>query len=315
MTYAVPEPVGGSREGNTAGTDGQREDLADHYPGTGTPGAGEEEDVDTDEGNHGSDGLVVIVVGDTDDGDDELADNHAESTPQEQRTTTDLLNSVERERSGADVDNGGDDAEQEGVLDCAELGEEGGTEVEDEVDTGPLLHHLKRGTEDGTAQVAVGLPEATAEAVEPAAEVAVLGNSLELVEVVGLNLSQLKLDVLRVDGLATDTGESLASLLLHALANEVTRGFGKEDQTGSKDHSEEHLKTNGDTVRARVGAVLSAVVDAGGQHQTDGDTELVSGNDGTANLARGNLRHVQNNDRRDETDTESSNQTTGNQET
>lgn len=46
--YAVPEPVGRGRESDTAGTDRQREDLADHDPGTRTPGAGEEEDVDTD---------------------------------------------------------------------------------------------------------------------------------------------------------------------------------------------------------------------------------------------------------------------------
>jgi hypothetical protein len=31
---AVPEPVGGGREGNTTGSDGEREDFADENPGT-----------------------------------------------------------------------------------------------------------------------------------------------------------------------------------------------------------------------------------------------------------------------------------------
>lgn len=53
MTYAVPQPVGGGRQSHTARTDGEREDLADEHPRAWTPGGGEEEDVDTDEGDHG----------------------------------------------------------------------------------------------------------------------------------------------------------------------------------------------------------------------------------------------------------------------
>lgn len=73
----VPQLVGGSGEGDTAGTDEQREYVADDDPGTGTPGAGEEEDVDADEGNHGGDGVRVAAVSDTNDSDEELTDNHA----------------------------------------------------------------------------------------------------------------------------------------------------------------------------------------------------------------------------------------------
>lgn len=130
---AVPEPVGGSGKSDTTRTDGQGEDLADDDPGTGTPGGGEEEDVDTDEGDHGADGRRVLAIGNTDDGDDELTDNHAQGTPQEQGTTANLLNGVEGDGSGADVDDGGDHAQEEGVLDGTELLEEGGTEVEHEV--------------------------------------------------------------------------------------------------------------------------------------------------------------------------------------
>ena len=37
---AVPEPVGGSRDGDTLGPDRQLEDLADDDPACRTPGAG-----------------------------------------------------------------------------------------------------------------------------------------------------------------------------------------------------------------------------------------------------------------------------------
>lgn len=88
------------------------------------PGAGEEEDVDADEGNHGLDGSVG--AGDSsDDGNDELADNHAKSTPDEQRSSSNLLHRPEGDGGGADVDEGGDEGDQEGVVDSSELLEEG----------------------------------------------------------------------------------------------------------------------------------------------------------------------------------------------
>ena len=312
---AVPEPVRGGGEGDTTGTDGERVDLADDDPGAGAPGGGEEEDVDTDEGNHGRDSVGVLAVGDTDDGHDKLADNHAESTPQEERTTTNLLNGVERDGGGEDVDDGSDHGEQEGVLDGAELLEEGGSEVEDEVDTGPLLHHLEGGTEDSAAEVRVGVEEAAAEAVEPGLEVAGLGDQGLLVLEVGIDLIELLLDEFRVLGLVTDAGEGGTSLVLLALADEVTRRLGEQEQTSSEDQSPEQLETDGNTVGAGIGAVLGSVVDARSQHETDGDAELVTGDDGTADLARGDLRHVQDDDSRDEADTETSNETSSNEET
>ena len=97
--YTVPEPVGGGRQGHTPGTDGQRKDLADHDPGTGTPGGSEEEDVNTDEGNHGTDGMVVLAIGHTNDSDNELTNDHTQGTPQEDSATAILLDDIERNRS------------------------------------------------------------------------------------------------------------------------------------------------------------------------------------------------------------------------
>merc|ERR1712225_201782 len=97
----VPEPVRGGREGDTTGSDGEREDLTDDDPRARTPGGGEEEDEDGNEGDlsvNGADvlgnclagsvgGELVEADGDTDDSDDELADGHGAGTDDEEGTT------------------------------------------------------------------------------------------------------------------------------------------------------------------------------------------------------------------------------------
>lgn len=149
----VPEPVGGGGETDTAGADGQGEDLADQDPGTRTPGGGEEEDEDGDEGDLGVDGVDVVgngvavgievglveADGDTDDGDDELADGHAEGTPEEDGAAAEALDGPEGDGGGEHVDDGEDHGNQELVRDGASGLEEGSGVVEDEVDTGPEL--------------------------------------------------------------------------------------------------------------------------------------------------------------------------------
>ena len=136
----VPEPVRGGRETDTARTDRKREDLADEDPGcertegstfgiscrtegdsrltSRTPGTGKEEDCDGDEGDLGvdggnvaSDGLTggvrrCLVESDshTDNSDDELADEHAGGTPDEERAATEALDRPERDRGGNNVD-------------------------------------------------------------------------------------------------------------------------------------------------------------------------------------------------------------------
>jgi len=170
----VPQPVGGGRKSDTTGSDGQREDLTDQDPGTRTPGGGEEEDEDGDECDLGVDGAnvdsaedlgtssvgtdrvgLVESDGDTDDGDNELTDQHAESSPDQKWATTELLNGVERDGSRAHVDEGEDQGDQEDVVDGTGGLQERSRVVEDEVDTSPLLHHLERGTKNGLAQVGV----------------------------------------------------------------------------------------------------------------------------------------------------------------
>ena len=77
---------------------------------------------------------------------DELHDDHSRAANDEDFAATEALNGPEREWGRACVDEGGDQGDEEGVLDRAEGGEEDGSEVEDEIDTGELLHHLHEDT-------------------------------------------------------------------------------------------------------------------------------------------------------------------------
>lgn len=302
MTYGVPEPVGGGRESDTTRTDWEREDLTNDDPGTRTPGGGEEEDEDGDEGNLGVDGRDVVGEGaswvgggrgrvgvvetdsDTDNGDEELADQHTQGTPDEQRATTELLNGVEGDWSRANVHEGEDKGDQEGVADGTSRLQERSGVVEDEVDTSPLLHHLKRGTEDGAAQVGLLVPERTLEAVGPARDPARRWDDRALVLLVGNDLSELSLDVFGVLGLTTKAGEGSTSLLDAPTLDKVTWGVWEEEETTSEDQTPGELDTDGNAVSASVGAVLSSVGDASSEKQTDGDGELVTSDEGTTDL-------------------------------
>jgi hypothetical protein len=258
---------------------------------------------------------VVETDGNTDNSDDKLADQHAEGTPDEQRTTTELLNGVEGDGGRADVDEGEDQRDQEGVADGTSGLEERSRVVEDEVDTGPLLHHLQRGTKDGLAQVAALLPERTLEAVGPTRNPASGGDHGTLVLLVGDDLGKLGLDVVRVTGLATESGQCVAGSLNVTALDEVARRVGEEEETTTENETEDELNTDGNAVGGSAVDVLGTVVDARGQQETNGNAELVTGNESTSDLARADLGHVQNDNGGFETDTETSNETASNDQT
>jgi len=326
---AVPQPVGSSGKSNTTGTDGKREDFSNKNPGTRTPGSGEEEDIDGNESNLGIDSREVVgdsvassiemglveTNGDTNDGNDELADEHTDGTVDKHRTTTETLNQPEGDGSGKDVDKSEDKRHKEDIADSTGRLEERSRVVEDKVDTSPLLHHLKRSTENGLANVAASLEEGTAEAVSPRSEVTGVGDDTTFIFSVGNNFAQFTFNVIRGRGLTTDTAQSDTSFFDLSLLNEVTGRFGKEEKTSTKNDGEQQLQTNWDTVRARVGKVLGSVGDAGSKHKTNGDAELVSRDDSTTDLLGSDFGHVKNDDGRDETNTETSNKTTSNKKT
>jgi hypothetical protein len=106
-------------------------------------------DVDGDEGNLSVDSSWVVgksgtvsgdvglvkTDGDTNDGNDDLADSHTGSTTDQKRTTTDSLHGDEWDGSEDSVDQVEDEGDEESVLDGASRLEERCGVVEDEVDT------------------------------------------------------------------------------------------------------------------------------------------------------------------------------------
>jgi hypothetical protein len=305
----VPEPVGGGGEGDTLSTDGKREDLADDDPSGRAPSGGEEKDVDAHEDHQNVTSGGGARRSGTDNGDDELADQHTNSTIDEKRSATETLNGPEGDRCRADVDDSGDDTDDERGLRNTGLLEEGGTVVEDEVDTSPLLHHLHGGTDKHTAQVAAAR-HSTAEAVGPTAP-----HVVQLVLVVGHQFVQFVLDVGGVHRLATESGESFGRAVELVLLDPVTRRLREQEETNAKNQSPQELDGNGNAVGASVEAVLGSIVDAGGEQDTDGDGELVTGHDGTTESLGRNLRHVEDDDGGDESNTNTGNQTSSHQKT
>jgi hypothetical protein len=112
----------------------------------------------------------------------------------------------------------------------------------------------------------------------------------------------------------TDLHQSLLGLIWPAALDEVTRRVGKAGDATTQDKTPGELETNGNAVLASVTAVLYAVVDAGSEQETNGNAELVSGDERTTNLLGANLGHVENDDSRLETDTDTSDGTTSNKE-
>jgi hypothetical protein len=130
--------------GERLGADFQREDFTGDDPGYGTPGAGEEEDVDTDKSNQKTLDRQVLGSNDsTSNGNDELADSHANGTEEQKLAATPLLDEPQTGNSRSNVDAGSDHGNDEGVLDTSVL-EEACAVVEDEVDASQLLETLKK---------------------------------------------------------------------------------------------------------------------------------------------------------------------------
>jgi hypothetical protein len=171
---------------------------------------------------------------------------------------------------------------------------------------------LKRSTKDDTADVGGLIPERSGKANSPSGPEALLRNNGLLVFSVGDNLSKLELDVLGVSGLTTEPSEHLSSLLDVSVLNIEPGGIGKEEQSDTKDKTPSELDTDGDPVGTAIVAPLGGVGDARGEEDTDGDTELVARDEGTSNFTGADLGHVQNDDGRDKSDSDTSNDTTKN---
>lgn len=192
--------------------------------------------------------------------------------------------------------------------------EEGGTEVEDEVDTGPLLHHLKGSTEDSSAEVGTRVAETSLEAVGPGAEVTGLRNHRHLVLMVGNDLSEFLLDVFTTLWFTSETSKVDGGPVEITLLDEISWGFREEEETTTQDQSPCDLQSDRDSVRTGIETVLRSIIDARCEKKTNGDAKLVTRYQSTTNLLGANLGHVKNDSSRDKTYTETGDQTTSNEE-
>jgi len=148
----VPQPIGGDGEGHCLCSDGEREDFRSDDPSDWSPSGSEEGNVDADKGYEDLlTGVVVDGDGDTDNGDNVLADDHTGGTDEQETTTSDVVDGPESGEGHADVDDVGGDGDQEWIGDTRVL-EEGGSVIEDEVDTSELLPGLDKDTGHGTEE-------------------------------------------------------------------------------------------------------------------------------------------------------------------
>lgn len=108
------------------GADLEREDLASYDPSNWAPRAGEEEDVDADECDERLLGRLIVDTGDSScDGNNELANSHADGTEEQQVTAAPLLNEVQTGEGRSNIDRGSNHADDEGLAETSALEERG----------------------------------------------------------------------------------------------------------------------------------------------------------------------------------------------
>lgn len=292
----VEQPVAGSGDGQGLGTDLERVKLTSVDPAARTPGGSEEEDVEADEGNENLVGGFGLGSN-TDDGDDVLADAHADGAHQKERPATHSLNEIHTGQGGDDVDNVGNDADDEGVVDAGLL-EELCAVVEDEVDTSELLENLDTAANketlavDTTKKVGIGS----------------LANG-KLILVVGLDLGDFGSNGFVVLRELAETSEGLGGTGQIVLLDKVTRSLGENKHTGDQDDGPGELDGNGNTVGAGIVTLLRSLVNDGRKEDADSYGELIGANDGTTDPFGHGFGLIERNKGGNETDTETSNDT------
>lgn len=136
----------------------------------------------------------------------------------------------------------------------------------------------------------------------------------ELVLMIRSDLAQLFDKRRMVDIKSSQSRQGLGSLLRLAALDPHTRRLGQKKHTEEQDQRPGKLHSDRNAVRATVVAVGSGVIDDRGKEQANGDSELVSTNNGASNPLRRSLRLVEGNKSRDHSDTISSKESTSNEE-
>lgn len=91
----IPEPVACYAHGHTSRSDAEWEHLSNNHPSSRSPGGRKEENIEADECNFDFDNRGIVASHGSCNGDDELADNHAQSTENQKWSPTEAFNGPE----------------------------------------------------------------------------------------------------------------------------------------------------------------------------------------------------------------------------
>lgn len=244
---------------------------------------GETDNEQTGGGNHGStDGLAgvgILTVGvegkGTEGGEDDEPDEHPQTSDDHGDTATELLTNVETTKSSDHVDgaknHGGDErvGDTNRVKDLCAV-------VEEEVGAGKLLQRLKRHADQDAAHHG-----GRSENLVP---LLVATGHLGLETLANVTESVLDLGVVLVT--AGDQSQGLRGLSLAAVAELPARRLAHDEHADGHDGGCDEADAHGDAPRGGGGNGLGAEVDAVGDKDTEGNEELVGGDQGAADLAR-----------------------------
>ena len=108
---------------------------------------------------------------------------------------------------------------------------------------------------------------------------------MSFVLLIGNDFSKLKADILRVFRLTTKTSERISCSFEISLLDVVSGGVWEEEKTAAENEGPGKLDSDRNPVCAGITAVFGGVDNDGGEQNTNGDAELVSGDKGTADFA------------------------------
>lgn len=167
--------------------------------------------------------------------------------------------------------------------------------------------HLHEDSHCRATGITAALEYRSLEAIPPASKVARLWHNLKFIFVIGDDLRKLILDILRINWLSTDGSKSLSSVLELSFLDKISWGFRKDEQTDAQYHCPQELNGYGNSVRSAIIAVLGSIDNTVrdqdpffvsamhrqiGKYIPNRNTKLVAGHKRTADLFRGDFRHV-----------------------
>jgi hypothetical protein len=180
-----------------------------------------------------------------------------------------------------------------------ELAEDRRSVVENGVDAGPLLEEHGDSGNDDALEHGLGLEEgADSDELElegvPGGQLGemreLLGNAALLEHGLGLDLEEFELNQFVVLGKLTEGGEGAASFVFTAVVDEPSRRERHPKHTDEKNGSGYELNADGHEpgsiglIVAGSADVVGSIVDPEGDHDTEGNGQLLAGYKSTTNL-------------------------------